>query len=67
MRYFLAIVLPPLAVFLCGKPVQGLLNIILTLMGWVPGAVHALFVVHNHFENQRADKIVDALKNSKKD
>ncbi|WP_263322453.1 YqaE/Pmp3 family membrane protein [Endozoicomonas sp. Mp262] len=26
MRYFLAIILPPLAVFLCGKPFQAVLG-----------------------------------------
>lgn len=31
MRYFLAIILPPVAVLLCGKPVQFVLNIFLTL------------------------------------
>ena len=37
MRYIIAIFLPPLAVFLCGKPLQALLNILLTLLFWVPG------------------------------
>ncbi|MFZ4779617.1 MAG: YqaE/Pmp3 family membrane protein, partial [Terrimicrobiaceae bacterium] len=31
MRYLLAIILPPLAVLLCGKPFQAVLNLILTL------------------------------------
>jgi len=44
MRYFLAIILPPVAVLLCGKPVQALL--ILPLCFWIPGVVHALFVVN---------------------
>jgi uncharacterized membrane protein YqaE (UPF0057 family) len=64
MRYFLAIILPPLAVFLCAKPIQALLNLLLTLLGWVPGVIHALFVVHNHLADQRADRIVDAMKRS---
>jgi uncharacterized membrane protein YqaE (UPF0057 family) len=42
MRYFLAIILPPVAVLLCGKPVQFILNIILTLLFWIPGVIHAL-------------------------
>ncbi|MBL4681660.1 MAG: YqaE/Pmp3 family membrane protein [Pseudomonadales bacterium] len=28
MRYILAIFLPPVAVFLCGKPIQGIINIV---------------------------------------
>ena len=66
MRYLIAILLPPLAVFLCGKPLLGLLNIILTLCFYVPGAVHALFVVHNHLADARAKKIVDAVRDGKR-
>ena len=61
MRYLIAILLPPLAVFLCGKPIQALLNIVLTLLFWVPGMVHALFVVHSHLADKRTQKIVDAI------
>lgn len=62
MRYFLAIILPPLAVLLCGKPFQFLLNIVLTILGWIPGVIHALFVVHSHLEDKRTDRIVEAMK-----
>lgn len=62
MRYFLAIILPPLAVLLCGKPIQFLLNLLLTLLFWVPGVVHALLVVNSHLADKRADKIVQAVK-----
>jgi uncharacterized membrane protein YqaE (UPF0057 family) len=48
MRYLIAILLPPLAVFLCGKPIQAIINIFLTLAFWIPGVVHALFVVNSH-------------------
>ena len=61
MRYFLAIILPPLAVLLCGKPVQFILNIFLTLLGWIPGVVHAILVVNTHLADKRADKIVKAM------
>ena len=66
MRYLLAILLPPVAVFLCGKPIQGILNIVLTLCFWVPGVIHALFVVHSHLADKRTDRIVDAMKGEKK-
>jgi uncharacterized membrane protein YqaE (UPF0057 family) len=62
MRYLIAILLPPLAVFLCGKPVQGILNIFLTLLFWVPGVIHALFVVHSHLADLRTDRLVNAIK-----
>jgi len=56
MLYFLAIVLPPLAVLLTGRPFQALLNVILTLLGWIPGVVHAVLVVNEHKADQRAKK-----------
>lgn len=63
MRYFLAIFLPPVAVLLCGKPIQFVLNILLTILGWIPGAVHAILVVNSHLADKRADKIVKAMEN----
>ena len=65
MRYLLAILLPPVAVFLCGKPIQGILNIILTLLFWIPGMIHALFVVHSHLADKRTDRIIEAMKSDK--
>jgi uncharacterized membrane protein YqaE (UPF0057 family) len=62
MRYFLAIILPPLAVLLCGKPFQFLLNLVLTLLGWVPGVVHAILVVHTHLEDKRTERIIREMK-----
>ena len=61
MRYFLAIILPPLAVFLCGKPIQGILNIVLTLLGWIPGVIHALFVVNSHLADNRNKELISAI------
>jgi uncharacterized membrane protein YqaE (UPF0057 family) len=61
MRYLLAIVLPPLAVLLCGKPFQALLNVLLTLLLWLPGVIHAILVVHDHLADQRAKRIVRAI------
>ncbi|MFA5553275.1 MAG: YqaE/Pmp3 family membrane protein [Phycisphaerae bacterium] len=66
MRYIIAIVLPPLAVLLCGKPIQFILNIILTLFFWVPGMIHALLVVHEHLADKRADKMIKAMYRGKK-
>jgi len=46
VKIVLAILLPPIAVFL-ERGISGslLLNILLTLLGWLPGAIHALLVV----------------------
>ena len=61
MRYIIAIILPPLAVLLCGKPFQFLLNILLTLMFWIPGVIHALCVVNSHLADKRTDRITRAI------
>ncbi|ORX57888.1 UPF0057-domain-containing protein [Piromyces finnis] len=46
LKIILCIVLPPLAVFLDrGCDCSFLLNIILTILGWLPGCIHALIVI----------------------
>ena len=64
MRYLIAIILPPVAVLLCGKPVQFVLNIFLTLLFYVPGAVHAILVVHSHLADQRTERLERAIRES---
>jgi uncharacterized membrane protein YqaE (UPF0057 family) len=65
MLYLLAVVLPPLAVLLCGKPFQALLSIPLTLLGWAPGVIHALFVVQNHYADERSRKLIRAVERNR--
>lgn len=45
MRKILAIILPPVAVLSCGKLLGAMVNLLLTLCGWVPGVMHAMNVV----------------------
>lgn len=46
LRIILAILLPPLGVFLqVGFGLQFWINILLTLLGYVPGIVHAVWVI----------------------
>ena len=56
----LAILLPPVAVFLCGKPIQGFLNILLTLCLWLPGVIHAVLVVNNRNADRRNKALIEA-------
>lgn len=45
-KIFFAVVLPPLGVFLergCGSDL--FLNIIFTILGYIPGIIHALYVI----------------------
>jgi uncharacterized membrane protein YqaE (UPF0057 family) len=46
MRILLAILLPPLGVFLqVGIGPQFWINILLTLLGYIPGIVHAVWII----------------------
>ena len=62
MRYLLAVILPPLAVLICGKPIQAILNLVLTLLFWIPGLIHAIFVVNGYYADQRTDRVIEAIK-----
>ncbi|WP_025717890.1 YqaE/Pmp3 family membrane protein [Paenibacillus sp. 1-18] len=61
MRYLLAILIPPLAVLLCGKPGQAILNFILCLFFFVPGVIHALVVVTSHKADLRNEELIRAI------
>lgn len=46
IRIILAIILPPLGVFLqVGIGAQFWINILLTLLGYIPGIVHAVWII----------------------
>ncbi len=66
MLYLLAIFLPPVAVLIAGKPFQALINLLLWALGIIPGIIHALFVVHNHYADKRTNRIVDAMHSERK-
>ncbi|KAI0202020.1 plasma membrane proteolipid 3 [Astrocystis sublimbata] len=45
-KIILAVILPPLGVFLergCGA--DFLINILLTVLGYIPGIIHALYII----------------------
>ncbi|TWE06414.1 uncharacterized membrane protein YqaE (UPF0057 family) [Neobacillus bataviensis] len=56
MLYLLAIVLPPVAVLLRGKPFQALLNLLLTICFWLPGVIHAWIVINGANKDSRMKK-----------
>ena len=69
MKYPLAIVLPPLAVLLCGslrqpgRRAQLLLSIALTCCFWIPGIIFASWVVKGHLANcRRTDRLIAAIR-----
>jgi uncharacterized membrane protein YqaE (UPF0057 family) len=55
IRLLLAIVLPPVAVFLtAGVSSALIINILLTLLGWVPGIIHAPWFIQKTEERRGA-------------
>lgn len=66
MMYLLAFFFPPVAVFLCGKPGQAVLNCFLTLLFWVPGMIHAMLVVSSHHADKRTDRVVRAVRDNQR-
>jgi uncharacterized membrane protein YqaE (UPF0057 family) len=64
MRYLLAVLVPPLAMALCGKMFQAVVCLILmlTLIGWPVASIWALFVVNSYLDDQRAERLVRAMK-----
>lgn len=51
LRILLAILVPPLGVFLTvGVSTALIINILLTLLGWLPGSIHAVWVLSKHAE-----------------
>lgn len=49
IKIILAVLFPPLGVAMqVGLTPHFWINIVLTLFGWVPGIVHALFVILTH-------------------
>lgn len=46
VRLILAIILPPVGVFLqVGIGLQFWLNILLTIFGYIPGIIHAVYII----------------------
>jgi uncharacterized membrane protein YqaE (UPF0057 family) len=51
MRLLLAILFPPLAVAISGNARDLVTNVLLTLLLWLPGSVHAVIVVARYYES----------------
>jgi uncharacterized membrane protein YqaE (UPF0057 family) len=64
--YLIAIIFPPLAVLLAGKPIQAVLNLVLTLFFYVPGLIHAILVVHDKKADKRMKQQATFIAKSKR-
>ena len=63
MRYFLALFLPPIAIITIGfKPITLVLNIILTILGFIPGIIHAIIMVNKYYADTRHKEMLEAVK-----
>ena len=55
LRVIFAVLLPPVGVFLkVGLGLQFWLNIVLTLLGYIPGLVHAIWIISRDGGYRRA-------------
>ncbi|PRX34688.1 uncharacterized membrane protein YqaE (UPF0057 family) [Orenia metallireducens] len=55
--YLLAILFPPVAVLLCGKPFQAFLNFLLCFLLYIPGMIHAIMVVKDKKDDKRFKRL----------
>jgi len=65
MRYFLCIILPPLAVLTTGRIGAFLLSCLLTLCLWIPGVIHAILVTNDFYEERRNRRVVRAIRRNR--
>jgi uncharacterized membrane protein YqaE (UPF0057 family) len=66
LLYLLAIICPPLAVLLVGKPIQAIINLVLTLFFYVPGLIHAVLVVKDKKDDKRMKKQAELISKASK-
>ncbi|MER2169104.1 MAG: YqaE/Pmp3 family membrane protein [Psychrobacillus psychrodurans] len=64
--YLLAIVLPPVVIVFSGKPFQAFLNLLLCILRYISGIIHAILVVNDHKANKRMLKQAELIKKSYK-
>ncbi|WP_416672364.1 YqaE/Pmp3 family membrane protein [Egbenema bharatensis] len=57
LKILLAILLPPVGVFLSyGVGTTLLINILLTVLGWLPGSIHAVWAITKQAEKTAANR-----------
>jgi uncharacterized membrane protein YqaE (UPF0057 family) len=59
IRFALGILVPPVGIFLTyGIGPTLVINILLTLLGWVPGSIHAVWAIAKHEEKNSQHETV---------
>jgi len=59
--YLVAILCPPLAVLFSGKPFQAIINIVLSLIFYFPGLIHAIIVVKDSKDEKRHKEMIKKM------
>lgn len=61
MRLLIAILLPFLAFFTIGRPIAGIICLILqcTLIGWLPAALWAVYALSQYQTDQKIQRALD--------
>lgn len=54
----LAILLPPIAVLMRGKPIEAVICFILTCAFWLPGMFYAIWIVNNDEADKRNKSLI---------
>jgi hypothetical protein len=49
-----------------GKLGSVLLNLILYILGWIPGVIHAVLVISAQDKDRQNKKVIEAIKNQNK-
>ncbi len=62
MRLFLAIFLPCLQFFTIGRPIAGVICLLLqiTLIGWIPAAIWSVYALSQYKTDQKIQKVLSA-------
>lgn len=66
MRYFLCVILPPIAVLTTGKIGAFILNLILTILIWIPGVIHAILVTNKYYADKRHKELLNITRENQK-
>lgn len=66
MRLLVAIFLPSLLFFTIGRPIAGLVCLVLqvTLIGWIPAALWAVYSLGQYKTDKKIEKALSARKSS---
>lgn len=62
MRLLLAIVLPWVQFFTIGRPIAGVVCLLLqlTLIGWIPAAIWSVYALQNYKTDKKIEKILQS-------